>query len=188
MFEKKDLCTHYYTKLQPMCHGAMYITKKGRRQISGYNRVAHLTQDTTWENDKKTHKNKMRANRPAFSQQVTTRLQETDKTVWQKQTQITKKGPQKKHRIGTACKNLMITGWSRLYSAALWSLTGKGLTSWLLFVMFNCVFVTFPCGILGQVRYLIVSIPDFLCKHGSLYQHIMMWIKTHRCMVCMKAL
>ena len=28
--------------------------------------------------------------------------------------------------------------------------------------MFNCVFVTFPCGILGQVWYLIVSIPD-LC-------------------------
>ena len=25
---------------------------------------------------------------------------------------------------------------------------------------FNCVFVTFPCGILGQVWYLIVSIPD----------------------------
>ena len=25
---------------------------------------------------------------------------------------------------------------------------------------FNCVFVTFPCGILGQERYLIVSIPD----------------------------
>ena len=36
----------------------------------------------------------------------------------------------------------------------------KGLTSWLLFVMFKCVFVTFPCGILGQVWYLIVSIPD----------------------------
>ena len=29
--------------------------------------------------------------------------------------------------------------------------TGKGLTSWLLFVTFDCVFVTFPCGILGQV-------------------------------------
>ena len=40
---------------------------------------------------------------------------------------------------------------------------GKGLASWLLFVMFNCVFVTFPCGILGQVWYLIVSIPD-LCR------------------------
>ena len=49
---------------------------------------------------------------------------------------------------------------SRLFIAALWSPAGKGLTSWLLFVMFNCVFVTFPCGILGQVCYLIVSIPD----------------------------
>ena len=51
---------------------------------------------------------------------------------------------------------------SRLFFAAFWSHAGKGLTSWLLFVMFNCVFVTFSCGILGQVRYLIVSIPD-LC-------------------------
>ena len=40
---------------------------------------------------------------------------------------------------------------SFLFIAALWSTAGKGLTSWLLFVMFNCVFVTFPCGILGQV-------------------------------------
>ena len=51
----------------------------------------------------------------------------------------------------------------RLFIAALWSPAGKGLTSRLLFVMFNCVFVTFPCGILGQVWYLIVSIPD-LCR------------------------
>ena len=49
-----------------------------------------------------------------------------------------------------------------LSHVSLWSPAGKGLTSWLLFVMFNCVFVTFPCGILGQVWYLIVSIPD-LC-------------------------
>ena len=47
--------------------------------------------------------------------------------------------------------------------AALWSHAGKGLTSWLLFVMFNCVFVALPCSILGQVLYLIVSIPD-LCR------------------------
>ena len=31
----------------------------------------------------------------------------------------------------------------------------------------NCVFVTFPCGILGQVWYLIVSFPD-LCRHSQL--------------------
>ena len=44
---------------------------------------------------------------------------------------------------------------SRLLIAALWSPAGKRLISWLLLVMFNCVFVTFPWGILGQVWYLI---------------------------------
>ena len=61
---------------------------------------------------------------------------------------------------------------SRLFIAAVWSPAGKGLTSWLLFVMFNCVFVTFPCGILGQVWYLIVSFPD-LCRHS--YLDIFYW-------------
>ena len=50
-----------------------------------------------------------------------------------------------------------------LFIAALWSLAGKGLTYWLSFVMLNYVFVTFPYGILGQVWYLIVSIPDLCC-------------------------
>ena len=45
---------------------------------------------------------------------------------------------------------------SRLFIAALWPPAGKGLTSWLLFVQFNCDFVTFPCGIMGQVWYLIL--------------------------------
>ena len=58
---------------------------------------------------------------------------------------------------------------SRLFITAMWSTTGKELASWPLFVMFNCVFVTFPCGILGQVWYLIVSIPD-LCRLS--YFHI----------------
>ena len=48
---------------------------------------------------------------------------------------------------------------SRLFITALWSHAGKGLTSWLLFVMFNYVFVIFLRGILGQVWN---SIPD-LC-------------------------
>ena len=52
---------------------------------------------------------------------------------------------------------------SRLSIAALWSPAGKGLNSWLLFVMSNCVFITFQCGILGQMWYLIVSIPDLCC-------------------------
>ena len=44
-----------------------------------------------------------------------------------------------------------------------WVTCWKRLTSWLFFVMYNCVFVTFPCDILGQVWYLIVSIHD-LCN------------------------
>ena len=59
---------------------------------------------------------------------------------------------------------------SRLFIAALWSPEGKGLTSWLLFVMFNCVFVTFPCGILGQVWCLTVSIP-YLCRLSYFVSH-----------------
>ena len=35
-------------------------------------------------------------------------------------------------------------------------------------LVFNCVFVTFPCGILGQVLYLIVLIPD-LCQLSYFY-------------------
>ena len=51
---------------------------------------------------------------------------------------------------------------------ALWSPVGKGLTSWLSFGMFiaSCCF---PIGILGQVWYLIVSIPD-LCSLSYLYK------------------
>ena len=49
---------------------------------------------------------------------------------------------------------------SFLFLAALWSPAGKRATSWL-FCMY-CVLITFPHGVLGQVCYLIVSIPD-LC-------------------------
>ena len=56
---------------------------------------------------------------------------------------------------------------SSLSIAALWSTAGKGLASWLVFVMLNCVFVIFPCGILGQMWYLIVSIPDL--SHRSYF-------------------
>ena len=50
----------------------------------------------------------------------------------------------------------------RLFIAALWSPAGKGLTTWLLLMMFIGFSVTFPCIILGQVWYLIVLFAD-LC-------------------------
>ena len=52
---------------------------------------------------------------------------------------------------------------TRLFICALWSPAGKELTSWLSFVVSYCeFFFYFPLGIMGQVWYLIVSIPD-LC-------------------------
>ena len=51
---------------------------------------------------------------------------------------------------------------SYVFNAALWSPTGKGLTSWLSCVSSFVMLVTFPYGVLGRVWYLIVSIPD-LC-------------------------
>ena len=50
---------------------------------------------------------------------------------------------------------------ARLFICALWSPAGKGLTSWLSFVV-SSVSLSLSYGILGQVWYLIVSIPD-LC-------------------------
>ena len=50
----------------------------------------------------------------------------------------------------------------RLFIVALWSPAGKGLTSWLLLVMFIVFLLLSHPGILGQVWYFIVSFPD-LC-------------------------
>ena len=52
------------------------------------------------------------------------------------------------------------------FICALWSPAGKGLPSWLSFVVSNCEFVTFP--LVSWVKYLIVSIPD-LCTLTYFY-------------------
>ena len=63
---------------------------------------------------------------------------------------------------------------SRLIISALRSPAGKGLTSRLLIVMSYCDFVTFPFGILGQVWYLIVLIPDLCClSYFNVHYHFM---------------
>ena len=51
---------------------------------------------------------------------------------------------------------------ARLFICALWSPAGKGLTSWLSFVVSYCEFFTFPLLSWGRGWSLIVSIPD-LC-------------------------
>ena len=63
---------------------------------------------------------------------------------------------------------------SRLFIAALWSPAGKVLTSWLLFVMFNCVFCHFlMCGIgsgLVSADLLALVCDVYLC-----FCHFSMW-------------
>ena len=56
-----------------------------------------------------------------------------------------------------------------LVICALWSPAGKGLTSWLSFVVSNCEFVTFPLVSWVRLWYLIVAIPDLctLTYYGS---------------------
>ena len=42
------------------------------------------------------------------------------------------------------CLVFAMSLYARLFICALWSPAGKGLTSWLSFVVYNCEFVTFP--------------------------------------------
>ena len=66
-----------------------------------------------------------------------------------------------KHLEQWKCKYCFMS--SCLFIAALWSPAGERANLLaLLYVMVSCVFVTLPCGVMGQVWYLIVLIPD-LC-------------------------
>ena len=47
---------------------------------------------------------------------------------------------------------LVVSMHSRLFIAALWSPAGKGLTSWFLFVMFNCECVLSLSHVVSWVR------------------------------------
>ena len=49
----------------------------------------------------------------------------------------------------------------------------------LLYVMFSCVIVTFSCVVLGQVWYLIVSIPDFYLLLNYIYHE---WASIKNCL------
>ena len=64
---------------------------------------------------------------------------------------------------------------ARLFICASWSPAGKGLTSWLSFVV-SSVSLS-PIGILGQVWYLIVSIPD-LCNLTYFKESPQLFTKT----------
>ena len=58
-----------------------YIGKNAKIR-NRYNQVPHLTQDTIWERDKYTRKHHIQGSQEvSLSQQVTTRLHDTDRTI-----------------------------------------------------------------------------------------------------------
>ena len=65
------------------------------------------------------------------------------------------------------CYYVLCLSCFRVCSLLLWSLEGKGLTLALV-----CDVITFPFGILGQVWYLIVLIPDPCCLSDFLLLHV----------------
>ena len=73
------------------------------------------------ESDKNTKKNitYKRATRLALSQQVITRLQWTDKQVWQTRNINNKTDPQKKHCLGTVSKIILLEGFNYFFGTNL---------------------------------------------------------------------
>ena len=60
------------------------------------------------------------------------------------------------HAVLSVRCSIVVTCWERANLLAL------------LYVMFSCVFVTFPRGVLGQVWYIIVLIPDIFLPSSLL--------------------
>ena len=56
-----------------------------------------------------------------------------------------------------------------VFFAAVWSSVGKGLTSGSYSLVYGVFFVTFLCGVMGQMLYLIVPIPD-ICLLSYFYE------------------
>ena len=60
----------------------------------------------------------------------------------------------------------------------------------LLYVVFSCVLVTFPFDILGQVKYLVLSIPDFCllpyCEYEIQYTDTKLSLSLKRTKVAKK--
>ena len=62
---------------------------------------------------------------------------------------------------------------ARLFICALWSPAGKGLISWLSFVVSNCEFVTFP--LVSWYLYLVSGVVLGCIDSWSLYPYLLTW-------------
>ena len=114
------------------------IIRKRAKIRNRYNQAPHQTQDTNGKEKYYKYSSQTRAKRSALSRQVATRHQQTDvHESITKQDRNNINDLQKKHRLGTTSKNILLEGLTQFYGA--------------------------PSSPLVQ-----------------------MWIRTHRCLVCMK--
>ena len=85
--------------------------RKAARIRNRYNQVLHLILDTKWESDKNTIKH----HRSALSEQV----QWADAKAWQAQDIKNINDPQKKYRLRTVSKNILLEGLNQLHCTSL---------------------------------------------------------------------
>ena len=89
--------------------------RKAAKIWNRYNQVIHMTQDTKWESDKTQLNSQTRAKKSALSQQVITRQQWTDAKAWQTQDIDNTNDPQKKYRLRTVGKNILLKGLNQFH-------------------------------------------------------------------------
>ena len=119
--------------------------KLGRRQRFRIDTIKNHTWSRTYGKVTKTQDITYRKANMSFLSQPARNRQDrmTDKHETQKLTRI--------HKTSTNFSVLcLLCLRARMFIRALWSPAGKGLTSWLSFVVSNCEFVTFP--LLSWVR------------------------------------
>ena len=102
MFKDVVMCLHLFEI------AIAKVSKETKIRIR-YNQVPNLTQETTLESDKNTiNITYKRDKRLAFSHQVTTRLQSTDKKAWQTRNINNKSDQQKKHHLGSVSEIFLL--------------------------------------------------------------------------------
>ena len=92
-----------------------YKVRKATKIRNRYNQSPRPTQDIT----RKVTRTQLNITNNTISQQVTTRQQWTDAKAWKTQDKYNTNDPQKKYRLRTFSKNILLEGFNRFHDANL---------------------------------------------------------------------
>ena len=114
---KTSYCTSFYLKTFEASGIKMKVRKRAKI-MNQYNQASNLTHDTNGKVTTSQLDTTKRAKRSAFPQHVTTRHQQTDMhESITKQDRNNINDPQKKHRLRTVSKNILLEGLNRFNGA-----------------------------------------------------------------------